>query len=1033
MKHQSISCWLSQLGLPQYCMVLEQEYDGVEDLLHLSEYDLLELGVHNHLHRLHLLTSLHLLQEREKRRELRMMAEGRFASLPRSLHAHRALGGGAAHPGVTSNSTSPPSNITCSPRKCQPSLASPMDRLTSKLGLPAGQGSSLSEIPAAAYQPLSLHGTLPRSKRGGANVAHGNYTWDPKINHTQPLVCGNPLLPPGLVHPPIKPSLSQNSDFNSYRDPAAALDAAVDYVKFSRDQFILDCSVEKLRRELEEELKMSGEEPRSHAWYHGAIPRQVAENLVQRDGDFLIRDSVSSPGSYVLTCQWRNTAQHFKINKKVVMLNEAYSRVEYRVDLEGFDNVPSLIRFYVGNRKPVSQVVGAIIFQPINRSLPLRCLEEKYSLSSNHKEEGLVEQERRSQKRLSLNIINGHAHDSTHTMHNNTHCQDNGLVRSSQLRLKDRCGSQPASLNQVQERRRPLKAHQSESFLPLGSKPQPQPPPDPLLPSPSPKSPVFRTGSEPVLSPSTQRRSAEPQAGQALRGSDSQLCPKPPPKPSKVPLARLPRSPCRQPLMPPSTSLTHSPCIPPSLAAPPQTSTCAEIPATPRRSGGCSSGSTGPPVPPPKPQKFQLHLPSTDAHSSCGSPAEGAQYPSSEAGQLHLSGSNQKPQSLIADHRPEVHPPVCSYVERLKREEDGEAEGQRTLDRSSYHHAIAALENTSEEEEEDTEMEEEEEEARSGFQRPVVETESVFRPSDFGSRLLPPENKPLEKSVLKRAKELLLSHNHQSIARHLLMADCQVARILGVTTQMKGQMGVSSGLELVTLPHGRQLRLDLMERHHTMAIGVAVDILGCTGTVEERASTLNRIILVAMELKDTVGDLFAFTALMKALDLQQISRLEETWTTLRRNFTQTAISYEKILKPFYKNLQEAEASSSSVVCVPPLLPLLTLMERPTITPEGAELWENSDQGCDIMLRHLEFARDFASNAQSYTADAQKLLQGFQCDEDLLEVLKTDFQLRLLWGSRGAAVNQSDRYNKFNLILTALSRKLEPLPKTQTLI
>lgn len=55
-----------------------------------------------------------------------------------------------------------------------------------------------------------------------------------------------------------------------------------------------------------------------------------------------------------------------------------------------------------------------------------------------------------------------------------------------------------------------------------------------------------------------------------------------------------------------------------------------------------------------------------------------------------------------------------------------------------------------------------------------------------------------------------------------------------------------------------------------MAIGVAVDILGCTGSVEERASTLNRIILVALELKDTVGDLFAFTALMKALDLPQV-------------------------------------------------------------------------------------------------------------------------------------------------------------------
>ncbi|XP_008282514.1 breast cancer anti-estrogen resistance protein 3 homolog isoform X2 [Stegastes partitus] len=830
--------------------------------------------------------------------------------------------------------------------------------------------------------------------------------------------------------------------------------------KFSRDQFILDCPSEKLRRELEEELKMNCEEPRSHAWYHGAIPRQVAENLVQRDGDFLIRDSLSSPGSYVLTCQWRNAAQHFKINKKVVMLNEAYSRVEYRLEREGFDSVPALIRYYVGNRKPVSQVVGAIIFQPINRGLPLRCLEEKYGLSSNHREVGLMAQERRSQKRLSLNITNGHTHDNTHTVHDSTHSQDNGLVRGNQLRLKDRCGSQPASLNQVQERRRPLKAHQSESFLPLGSKPQPQQSPEALLPSPSPKSPVFRTGSEPVLSPSFPRRSVEPLAGQAIRGSDSQLCPKPPPKPSKVPLARLARSPCLQPLVPlsSSSSLTDSSTTSPSLATPPLDSTCLDTAGSSWRSGAA----TGPPVPPVKPPKFQHQLLPADSHSSSTSvvsPADSVQYPDSEVivGRTErlqpspadlrscspLEWQQSSSPHLITDHNNDLQLPLCSYVERLKREgerggeedrEENDEGGRRGLDRSSYHHAIAALENTSEEEEEDAGREEESSELKScSFQRPIIETETTFRPAEFGSRLLPPENKPLEMVVLKKAKELLLSHNHHSIARHLLMADCQVARILGVTPELKGQMGVSSGLELVTLPHGRQLRLDLMERHHTMAIGVAVDILGCTGSVEERASTLNRIILVAMELKDTVGDLFAFTALMKALDLPQISRLEETWTTLRRNFTQTAINYEKVLKPFYKNLYEGSASSPAVVCVPLLLPLLTLMERPSITPEGAELWETSDQGCDIMLRHLEAARSVAHNAQSYTDHAQAILQGFQCDDDLLEVFKTDFQLRLLWGSRGAAVNQSDRYNKFNLILTALSRKLEPPPKTQTLI
>lgn len=151
---------------------------------------------------------------------------------------------------------------------------------------------------------------------------------------------------------------------------------------------------------------------------------QVAENLIQRDGDFLIRDSLSSPGNYVLTCQWKNSPQHFKINKMVVAMNEAYSRVQYLFEKEGFDSVPALVRYYVGNRKPVTEVVGAIIFQPINRALPLRCLEEKYGVACVHVEAGPTLPERKSQtsKRLSLNIMNGHT-------------QDHSLGRGNLLRL----------------------------------------------------------------------------------------------------------------------------------------------------------------------------------------------------------------------------------------------------------------------------------------------------------------------------------------------------------------------------------------------------------------------------------------------------------------------------------------------------------------------------------------------------------------------------------------------------------------------
>lgn len=60
------------------------------------------------------------------------------------------------------------------------------------------------------------------------------------------------------------------------------------------------------------------------------------------------------------------------------------------------------------------------------------------------------------------------------------------------------------------------------------------------------------------------------------------------------------------------------------------------------------------------------------------------------------------------------------------------------------------------------------------------------------------------------------------------------------------------------------------DRHNTMAIGIAVDILGCTGNVEDRAATLNRIIQVAVELKDSLGDLYGFSAIMKALEMPQV-------------------------------------------------------------------------------------------------------------------------------------------------------------------
>ena len=45
-------------------------------------------------------------------------------------------------------------------------------------------------------------------------------------------------------------------------------------------------------------------------WFHGPISRKQSEELVIRDGDFLVRESQVSSGQYVLTGMQAGTRKH---------------------------------------------------------------------------------------------------------------------------------------------------------------------------------------------------------------------------------------------------------------------------------------------------------------------------------------------------------------------------------------------------------------------------------------------------------------------------------------------------------------------------------------------------------------------------------------------------------------------------------------------------------------------------------------------------------------------------------------------------
>ncbi|CAB1459627.1 unnamed protein product [Pleuronectes platessa] len=666
--------------------------------------------------------------------------------------------------------------------------------------------------------------------------------------------------------------------------------------------------MDSLKKELEEELKLSTDDLRSHAWFHGQLTREAAESLFGRDGDFLVRDSSSSPGDYVLSCLWKNGPMHFKIIRVVLRPKQGHARELFQFEEDRFDNVPALIRFYVGGRRPISQASGAVIFQPITRTLPLRVINEQnadnQSISGQSSSSRGAGREKNSEPNNRFSFSSTHA-DTLHLI--------NPLLRT---------GSQPANLENVG--RKPfLQSAQSDSNLRTGV-PQTTPSEDK---DPAPISPVFRTGSEPLLSPRPRKtrpshpgtmRTPAQVVGVTLRGSDGQLHPRAPPKPQRF-----------------STFFANATPPPPSDSDEDYSALYTEL-------------------------VIQVPL-------------------SQSKGHVDRLRAEEKWQS-----RARLTETSFGFLEAQKNEEssqplfDGEPPRTAAAEGGEDWH----------------------------FERPHIESESSFQLDKFESLLLPENNRPLEPSVLLTLKELFNRSDANTTALHILSVDCQVARIVGVTEEQKRLMGVESGLELVTLPHGHQLRQDLLERHHLIALGVAVDILGCTGTVSQRATVLHKLISLAQALKDHTHNLYSFSAVMKALEMPQvIERLEMTWRGLRRNHTESAILFEKKLKPFMNSLNEGDDSVvQGPIAVPHLVPLL-------MTMEGEDPVENSDRGY-------------------YQEHAHALLTGgWEPVPELLEVFQTEFALRLLWGLSGASASRKERYEKFDKILCVLSDKLEPVEIT----
>lgn len=93
-------------------------------------------------------------------------------------------------------------------------------------------------------------------------------------------------------------------------------------------------------------------------WFHGAISRAKAESLLERDGDFLVRESQGTHGQYVLTGM-QATPKHL-----LLMDGEGCVRTKDRL----FESISHLINYHLQNALPIVSAESTLLLRnPIHK------------------------------------------------------------------------------------------------------------------------------------------------------------------------------------------------------------------------------------------------------------------------------------------------------------------------------------------------------------------------------------------------------------------------------------------------------------------------------------------------------------------------------------------------------------------------------------------------------------------------------------------------------------------------------------------
>ncbi|CAG5119639.1 unnamed protein product, partial [Candidula unifasciata] len=848
----------------------------------------------------------------------------------------------------------------------------------------------------------------------------------------------------------------------------------------------------QLQADLQNELAGDPSELRSCPWYHGNISRQRAEAIIVNNGDFLVRDCISKPGDFVLTCRWKGVPLNFMINSIVGDCKSGnVPTVSYQFEDDSFPTIQQLINYYRHFSKQVTVLSGAIINNPVSRSMPLSYYDTKYGalinfaagtyatpnqipkpsphITSTESPSSSPQMNRHKNRWAGSQPVLNIAGASEHT--------NSARKRESRSSSLERCDSLPM-INVTPPVGHP--AAESPHYTDENK-----------LPKPS--IAHMRAGSVPTLVPDNLSNGREAPKYLTLgrrklvtAGSESELSNRPPPKPSRIPSIKYKEKPTvvvRKFLYDDDRDYSDYTQVKeePSWLHGSVESIPAFQEVTLRRST---------PSPPTNhhqkgrranlvhrerifipSQSSEQKTPNLNTQVSSGStPNLNTQVSSSSTANLNTQVSSG-PEDFIKDIEnsrvPPVHPvyaddvasPPSNTYQIVARSRSFRSPGQqgnqdnenvtnkayktlpnrssqvKSRDRIIHNAQLTPTQRNADYDYPKAHVTDDSDIL--GFHdmeymttrtitKPPKINQSIIAPATFRSSFLPKGHKVLDQTVLLNVKALILNKTPRSIALHLTKYDLF---LMNVTEERDLGLGVLSGLELFTLPQGKQMRQDAIERWDSLRMFTIVTLL-TSPTVNERARILNLWIQTCLELRTTAGNLYSFAAVMSALTSPQIIRLTDTWLILRQNYTSSAYVFDTKLRPGYVSLNDATSHLPlNNISVPYVTPVCQLLERDVESIFQEYYWEKGldaiGSSIDVLLTHLDTARIIASQGNLYQVTGRAIMTTLTHDPELYQVLCPEFHLLVLWGEKGWMANRRERLDKMEQILSLLSQKYQP--------